>query len=170
MAYVSFNKSLTPTQIEALTGAVAGKLYFANDNSGIYIIGTDKIAHKVADHFQIKIVDASLTVGSIIQYIGSDIAASGLYSGHFYRVEQDGWDEIEVQDVSGKEDKSNKVTSISSKNTNAQYPSAKAVYESLQYLTTAPTSDNTSGMVKFVFLDTIPAQEYAGYIYFIKEN
>lgn len=36
-----------------------------------------------------------------------------------------------VQDVSGKEDKSNKVTSISSSSTNAQYPSAKLLYDKL---------------------------------------
>lgn len=33
------------------------------------------------------------------------------------------------QDISGKEDKTNKVTSISSQSTNEQYPSAKAVYD-----------------------------------------
>ena len=37
-----------------------------------------------------------------------------------------------VQDVSGKEDKSNKVTSISSSSTNTQYPSAKVVYDELK--------------------------------------
>lgn len=35
------------------------------------------------------------------------------------------------QDITGKEDKSNKVTSISSSNTDTQYPSAKAVKDSL---------------------------------------
>ena len=34
-----------------------------------------------------------------------------------------------VQDVSGKEDKSNKVTSLSSSSTDTQYPSAKCVYD-----------------------------------------
>lgn len=36
---------------------------------------------------------------------------------------------VEVQGASGKEDVSNKVTSISSSSTNTQYPSAKAVFE-----------------------------------------
>ena len=35
-----------------------------------------------------------------------------------------------IQDVSGKEDKSNKVTSLSSSSTDEQYPSAKSVYDS----------------------------------------
>lgn len=35
------------------------------------------------------------------------------------------------QDITGKEDKSNKVTSISSSSTDAQYPSAKCVYDNL---------------------------------------
>lgn len=38
------------------------------------------------------------------------------------------------QDISGKENTSNKVTSISSSSTDAQYPSAKCVYDSLQDL------------------------------------
>lgn len=39
------------------------------------------------------------------------------------------------QDISGKEDKSNKVTSISSSSTNTQYPSAKAVYDLFNSIT-----------------------------------
>ena len=35
------------------------------------------------------------------------------------------------QDISGKEDKINKVTSISSSSTNTQYPSAKCVYDAI---------------------------------------
>ena len=35
------------------------------------------------------------------------------------------------QDITGKEDKSNKVTSLSSSNTDTQYPSAKAVYDAI---------------------------------------
>lgn len=38
----------------------------------------------------------------------------------------------EHQDISGKEDKSNKVTSISSSSTNTQYPSAKLLYDKLE--------------------------------------
>lgn len=38
------------------------------------------------------------------------------------------------QDITGKEDKSNKVTSISSSSTNTEYPSAKAVYDYIQSL------------------------------------
>lgn len=40
------------------------------------------------------------------------------------------WEALDTdeQDLSGKEDKSNKVTSISAQSTDTQYPSAKAVY------------------------------------------
>lgn len=38
---------------------------------------------------------------------------------------------IEHQDISGKEDKANKVTSLDGNSTNAQYPGAKVVYEEL---------------------------------------
>lgn len=40
----------------------------------------------------------------------------------------------EHQDISGKEDKSNKVTSISANSTDTQYPSAKCVYDYIQSL------------------------------------
>ena len=39
-----------------------------------------------------------------------------------------------IQDVSGKEDKTNKVTSLSSSSTDTQYPSAKCVYDYIQSL------------------------------------
>lgn len=41
------------------------------------------------------------------------------------------------QDITGKEDKSNKVTSLSSSSTDTQYPSAKIVYDSLNNLHTS---------------------------------
>jgi len=37
----------------------------------------------------------------------------------------------------------------------------------VEYLTTAPSSDNVSGALKFVVLDTEPATKYEGYIYII---
>lgn len=40
----------------------------------------------------------------------------------------------DIPDITGKEDKTNKVTSISSISTNTQYPSAKAVYDYIQSL------------------------------------
>ncbi len=42
-----------------------------------------------------------------------------------------------VQDVSGKEDKTNKVTSLSSSSTDTQYPSAKCVYDLIGDIDTA---------------------------------
>ena len=47
------------------------------------------------------------------------------------------------QDISGKEDKSNKVTSLSENSTNTQYPSAKTVYDELMNVrTVTPSIDN----------------------------
>ena len=40
----------------------------------------------------------------------------------------------DLPDISGKENTSNKTTSISSASTNTQYPSAKAVYDYIQAL------------------------------------
>lgn len=39
----------------------------------------------------------------------------------------------------------------------------------LTVLTTAPTEDNTSGLIKAVYLESEPATKYNGYIYMIKE-
>ena len=45
-----------------------------------------------------------------------------------------------IPDVSGKEDVSNKVTSLSDQSTNTEYPSAKAVYDAIQDAATAGLS------------------------------
>ena len=52
-----------------------------------------------------------------------------------------------VQDVSGKEDKSNKVTSISSSSTDTQYPSAKCVYDIVGDIETLLTTLDTGNGV-----------------------
>lgn len=55
------------------------------------------------------------------------------------------------QNITGKEDKSNKVTSLSSSSTDTQYPSAKAVFDSLPSVpnasSTTPSADTTNGSV-----------------------
>lgn len=48
------------------------------------------------------------------------------------------------QDISGKEDKSNKVTEINETNTDTQYPSAKAVHNKMANLGTTKTTSGTS--------------------------
>lgn len=59
--------------------------------------------------------------------------------------------EEEIPDVSGKEDKSNKVTSISSSSTDTQYPSAKCIYDLIGNINTilatltTPSSNNNGG-------------------------
>lgn len=51
------------------------------------------------------------------------------------------------QDISGKEDKSNKVTSIDSNSTDTQYPSAKCVYNMIGDVETVLTTLTTGGGV-----------------------
>lgn len=60
-----------------------------------------------------------------------------------------------------------KVISISSSSTDQQYPSAKCVYNNLAYITTAPSSANTTGMLKVVVLSSEPTTKYDGYLYII---
>lgn len=52
---------------------------------------------------------------------------------------------IKIPDITGKEDASNKVTTISSSSTNTQYPSAKAVYDELPKTTKTLTVTYTNG-------------------------
>ena len=47
------------------------------------------------------------------------------------------------QNITGKEDKNNKVTSLSSSSTDTEYPSAKAVYDSLQEISKSITFEAT---------------------------
>lgn len=42
-----------------------------------------------------------------------------------------------------------------------------AIPEKIKYETTAPSSANTSGVLKFVVLSSEPATKYAGYLYII---
>ena len=61
------------------------------------------------------------------------------------------------QDISGKEDKSNKVTSISSSSTDTQYPSAKCVYDNVtKAFAKIPYAQVDSTSTSTVFTATIP--------------
>lgn len=44
---------------------------------------------------------------------------------------------------------------------------SSTVSDNVTYLTSAPTSDNTSGYLKFVVLSSEPSTRYSGYVYFI---
>ena len=83
-------------------------------------------------------------VSAVYKYKGSvatyqDLPSTSLTAGDVYNVESDGsnyawtgteWDKLGgTIDVSGFEEKSNKVTSLSSSSTDTQYPSAKCVYD-----------------------------------------
>ena len=50
-----------------------------------------------------------------------------------------------ITDISGKEDSSNKVTSLSENSTNTQYPSAKAMYDELMTVRTVTPTTNSGG-------------------------
>lgn len=53
------------------------------------------------------------------------------------------------QDISGKENLSNKVTSLSSSSTNTQYPSAKLVYDSLNNKIDASNVDTMTATINY---------------------
>lgn len=59
------------------------------------------------------------------------------------------------QDITGKEDKSNKVTSLSSSNTDTQYPSAKAVYDAVNGFITSSQIINNDNFCDYKTLITL---------------
>ena len=89
-------------------------------------------------------------LGTIYSYKGTVATVADLSgistksAGDVYNVTENGvnyaweavsgsWDALGgVVDISGKEDVSNKITSVSSSSTDTQYPSAKAVYDAIQ--------------------------------------
>ena len=62
------------------------------------------------------------------------------------------------QDISGKEDKTNKVTSLSSESTDTQYPSAKCVYDALSNLPSDTNEKTTSEGTAVLLNNTIEAK------------
>ena len=106
---------------------------------------TDFITKDVNDlsYYYTK-TDIDNKVSSVYKHRGSvatyqDLPDTNLTIGDVYNVETDGnnyawtgieWDKLGgTVDISGKEDKTNKVTSISSNSTDTEYPSAKCVYD-----------------------------------------
>lgn len=75
---------------------------------------------------------SNLTVGDVYNIETAD-STHGVKAGDNVAWTGTTWDVLAgTVDLSGKEDKSNKVTSISSSSTNTQYPSAKVVYDELK--------------------------------------
>lgn len=58
------------------------------------------------------------------------------------------------QDISGKEDTSNKVTSISSSSTDTQYPSAKAVYDAVQDVVEVAEGKTANYVISYATIGT----------------
>ena len=67
-------------------------------------------------------------------------------------------------DISGKEDKSNRVTSMSSSSTDIQYPSAKCVYEAIQ------NAIGSIAGINFEIVQTLPATGATGTIYLMSNG
>lgn len=115
-------KSIIPTKVSDLTND-SGFTSNVGTITGITMNGTSKGTSGVVDLGTV-ITDISgkqdaLVSGTNIKTINNE---SILGSGNITISGGSG-------DVSGKEDKSNKVTSLSSSSTDTQYPSAKCVYD-----------------------------------------
>lgn len=70
----------------------------------------------------------------------------------------------EHQDITGKEDRTNKTTTIDNESTNTQYPSAKAVYDYVEGLNTYSTDEVKIGtwFGKPLYRKVIPITTYTG--------
>ena len=145
----SLGKADTALQTETYTGTITSVKMNGTtiSSSGEADLGTVITSHQDISGKQDIIQYSTMptasaeTIGKIIQYIGT--TSNNYTNGYFYigtsTTENNettySWTALNVQssqDISGKEDKSNKVTSMSSSSTDTEYPSAKAVYDALQ--------------------------------------
>lgn len=108
--YITEHQDLTPyaktTDLTAHTG-----------NSDIHVTAAEKAAWNGKSNFSGSYND--LSDKPTIPTVPSKVSAFTNDAGYLTR----------HQDISGKEDKSNKVTSLSASSTDTQYPSAKCVYD-----------------------------------------
>ena len=112
--------------------------------SGRYDNNTKKVILTLENGSEVDFSVADLVAGLQTEITSQNKLASDLVddtnSGHKFVTtsEKQTWNNkantSDIPDITGKEDKTNKVTSISSISTNTQYPSAKAVYDYIQAL------------------------------------
>ncbi len=112
--------------------------------SGRYDNNTKKVILTLENGSEVDFSVADLVAGLQTEITSQNKLASDLVddtnSGHKFVTtsEKQTWNNkantSDIPDITGKEDKTNKVTSISSISTNTQYPSAKAVYDYIQSL------------------------------------
>ena len=172
--------TIDTTQYTTNTGTITsvkmnGSTISSSGEADLGTVITD-ISNK-QDTIQYSTMEAASSTleGTIVQFIGT----TGTYTnGYYYKCVEDSenpgtyiWTQINVQpggDVSGKEDVSNKVTSISSSSTDTQYPSAKCVYDSIvpqvfsRYQTTYSNPLVLDGQKKGVYF----IEDSEGYLYY----
>ena len=88
----------------------------------------DSTAHITAAE-RTKWNKAVTDVGALSEEIADQYAKKSAIPTKMSQLTNDSGYLTKHQDVSGKEDKSNKVTSLSASSTDTQYPSAKCVYD-----------------------------------------
>lgn len=118
-----------------------GGLLYRLDNGEWRLVGGSKVLIQdtlpaSGDSFTDYYVPTDDTKQIYLHYRWSD-PADGEATGHFFAVGTDSYSKTEDNALlAEKEDLSNKITSIVATSTDVQYPSAKAVYSSLQSLKT----------------------------------
>ena len=135
------SKDNPSTATYSIRGAIAN-FDSNNFNGGIYLSvkgkdGSSTIAEKIIaitpNHFQIQSKQAGDSGYTIAEVATQPYVATYVSNNH--------------QDISGKENISNKVTSLSSNSTDTQYPSAKCVYDLIGDIDTLLTALNSGGGV-----------------------
>ena len=142
--------SENPVQNKVITGALNGK---AEDNSVVHTTGNETITGiKTLDGW-LKLKDSNNSSGETILRVNSNNKLSDL-DGNIYayvseipkktsKLVNDSGFLTSHQDISGKQDKSNLVTSLSASSTDIQYPSAKCVYDLVGDIETALNTINS---------------------------
>ena len=106
MSYVNFNRALTRAEIEALTNATNGKIYFATDG-GIYVGNASGTADKKADSdvIWVQIGDTNIDISSIVDEIDKGrIVIGDYYDGehHIYNCDYCGAELISFVRISSE--------------------------------------------------------------------
>lgn len=115
----------------------------ATNNGGGIFAGTRSTSGENLKIYNCTFENSTLYNTTNVDYLtGSEVVSSWEQTLSDEKVPSEKLVKEYIDNLPGKEDKSNKVTSISSSSTDTQYPSAKAVYDVINTGTITPTNKN----------------------------
>ena len=142
-----YGNAVTDISVSGHTITLTKGITFADNSNTVHtdydetITGRKTFSQYATVTFNGNVITNTLDVGGDITLGQAHIKATQDQGTFNFIVSEDGSTEISLQDVlDSKQSTSNKVTSISSSSTNTQYPSALAVYNYGQTLTSSLTT------------------------------